>query len=144
MRKIKVLFALIAILSFLSWTFDSKFKRIIIEEYPGATIFPEKCSKQDINCDLYDHRYLKITLFDYRGKMHLQCYSQDSVLREEGDYVNSLALLKKYSSFYVSGTSKIIISVIEYYQPLRNGSWIFYDSTGRKTDSAFYMTGIKQ
>ncbi len=137
----KKLVALLFIVSFSSFQTVKK-RRIIIKEYPGATILPRKLN-EIIFEDLFDQRFIKVKVFSYKGKMHLECYSKDSILLEVGDYTNSLSLLRKQNFAIVAGGGENI-NVTEYYEPLRNGKWLFYDTLGRLYDSAYYVKGIKQ
>jgi antitoxin component YwqK of YwqJK toxin-antitoxin module len=140
MKRIIVCLCVVLLMSGFS---NGGIRRIIIKEYPGATILPTQKGNEVIYQDLYDGRFIKVNLCDYRGKMHLQCYSKDSVLLEEGNYINSLALLRKQVAAVVSQRSENRVFIVEYYEPLRNGKWLFYDSTGRLVDSSFYKSGIK-
>lgn len=90
-----------------------------------------------------DGRELKIVLFDCKGKMHLECFKNKKKI-EEGDYVNSLDLLKKYINT-VDGTNGIQnVKVYEYYQPLRSGTWFFYDLKGKLFYKKIYKSGVLQ
>jgi hypothetical protein len=131
---------------FFAFTYEPnqiKLRRIIIKEYPGGTVLPTKSRNEILFAELFDGRYIKTKIYDYRGKMYLWCYSKDSVLLEKGGYINSLALLRTQAvGWGLAGTKNQVI-VIEYYEPLRNGKWFFYDSTGQLNDSCFYSKGIK-
>ena len=138
-----VKFLFLFIVLFPSSDIKNNIRRIIIKEYPGGTILPTKKSNEVLYADLYDGRYIKAHVHDYRGKMYLQCYSSDSILLEEGNYNNSLTMLKKQVTGLASGESENRVLIIEYYEPLRNGRWLFYDSlTGKLKDSLFYKNGI--
>lgn len=124
-----------------SYAFPEKEKyRIKIADY-GYTFIPQQLNSI-IWGRLDDERLLKITVRDYKGEMHLKCFSKDSVLIEEGNYINSLELLVSYK-YVIDGTSlKQRISVVNYYQPLRNGTWDFYDSFGKILLKKKYDAGI--
>lgn len=135
---------IIFLITLQSWQNSNfKIRRIIVKEYPGGTIIPRIGKNEKIECDLFDGRFLKINLKDIRGKMHLKCYSKDSFLVEEGNYENSLAILKKYTYGIGAGSGKTTIAVTEYYEPLRNGTWIIYDTTKKLFDTIQYKNGLK-
>ena len=90
-----------------------------------------------------DGRELKIVLFDCRGRMHLECFKNNKKI-EEGDYINSLDILRKYIT-RVDGINGIQnIKVKEYYQPLRSGTWFFYDLKGKLLHKKIYKDGVLQ
>lgn len=125
----------------ISYSFPEKEKyRIKIIDY-GYTFIPQKINST-IWGRLDDKRLLKIKVKDYKGEMHLECFSKDSVLIEQGNYINSLELLVSYK-YIVDGTSlRQRIGVVKYYEPLRNGVWNFYDSSGIIVLKKKYKEGI--
>jgi len=140
-----VSYLLLVFIGVISSSFYRNDKRISIylEEYEYS-FTPQKIGCIDTLLDkLEDGRHLKIFLFECMGKMHIECYKDNRKI-EEGDYINSLDLLKKYS-YGVNGiTGKKRIKVREYYQPLRSGDWLFYDSKGRLLYKKVYVEGVLQ
>ncbi len=142
----KVSFIIILGLICLSFSFFEKEKyRIKIADY-GYTFIP-----QQVNATIWgrldDTRLLKIYVKSYRGEMHIKCFSKDSVLIEQGNYINSLELLVSYKYVIDGTTLKQRISVVKYYQPLRNGVWDFYNSSGiiflkKKYDAGILIDSI--
>lgn len=122
---------------------EKKFRRIIFEEYPGGTILPKKIKNEKISTKLYDGRYLEIFIYDYKGKSHVRCFSKDSILLEEGNYINSMGVFRKYTYGYSNNEKDVSVHIIEYYSPLRNGKWMIYNSLGNLKDSSFYIKGVK-
>ncbi len=114
--------------------------KIIVKEYEGLSFRPSGKKNEQISRSL-KKGFVKITLYDVKGRMHLEYFSKDSIIMETGNYLNSLDLLKKYS--YATSPAGTFIYVTEYYEPLRNGIWRFYDSTGMFKDSIFYERGVK-
>lgn len=121
----------------------SKKISIYLREY-NYSFTPQKEGCVDtLSKKLEDGRELKIFLFDCKGKMHIECYKNKNKI-EEGDYISSLDLLKKYITTVngISGGEKI--GVYEFYEPLRSGSWIFYDNKGKLLFKKIYKEGIVQ
>ena len=116
---------------------------IYIEEY-DYVFTPQKIGCIDtIVGNLENGKLLKIVLSDCKGTMHIQYYKGKQKL-EEGNYIASLDLLKKYITATNGITGKSHIRVSEYYQPLRSGTWIFYDTKGRVRYKKIYKEGIIQ
>ena len=67
-------------------------------------------------------KYVKIIFFDFRGKSYSEVFDGKNLI-ERGYYVNSLDTLKRYSSSNNRGKQGRI-SVLKYFEPLKNGSWI--------------------
>lgn len=134
---------LISILFFAFTINSNQVRRIVVKEYPGATLLPTGAKNAILFSELFDGRYIKARIYDYRGKMYLWCFSKDSVLQEKGAYINSLGLLRKQIVTWGAAGAKSRVVISEYYEPLRNGKWFFYDSTGKLKDSCYYSKGIK-
>lgn len=117
--------------------------RIYIEEY-DCYFTPRKVDCTDtIVKSLEDGRVLKISLYGCMGKMHIECFRNNQKI-EEGDYISSLCLLRKYVRSLNANTGITTISVREYYQPLRSGEWFIYNSEGRLIEKKMYMEGLEQ
>lgn len=145
MRNICILLTLIAtaILNYSFHNLSEKKIPIYIEEY-DFFFTPQKAACNDtVRRNLGNGKEIRIFLLDCKGKMSVECYKANKKI-EQGEYVNSLDLLKKYS-YGVSGvTGKRKISVHEYYQPLRSGEWLFFNSRGAVIDKKNYKDGILQ
>ena len=88
-------------------------------------------------------RFLKIQLYNAKGKMSLECYSSvDSSVLEKGNYIESLDLLKAYSMGIDATSSEKQIEVVKYFQPLRHGKWEFFKN-GKLEYYITYNKGIK-
>lgn len=141
--KRKIILMLVLMILLTSFQIDKKIRRIILKEYEknGGIILPTKLKNENINCELFDGSFLTIQLQDYRGQMVIKHYSKDAILLEEGGYINSLDLLRIYNTSVEMTTGKKEISVIEYYQPLREGMWHFYQK-GRIKKTLLYKRGL--
>ena len=116
---------------------------VYLKEY-DYTFTPQKEGCVDtLKEKLDDGRELKITLSDCKGQMHLECYKKGAKV-EEGDYTNSLALLKKYVNRIDGITGRLKIKTVEFYQPLRAGVWLFYDKKGCVIRKEIYVNGVKK
>ena len=92
---------------------------------------------------LDDGRIIFIKLLDCKGKSMVTCYKGKTKV-EEGAYCNSLDLLKRYTTSVNGVSLKSHIRVYEYYQPLRNGIWQFYDQSGKNvTKRVMYNKGVE-
>jgi hypothetical protein len=126
-----------------SFSHYDKAYSIFIKEY-NYIFTPQRLECNDTLTDkLDDGRKLKIFLFDCKGKMHVQCFKGNKKV-EEGEYVNSLDLLKKYSYGVNGVTGKRRVFVREYYQPLRSGDWLFFNSNGNIRLKRKYIEGLEQ
>lgn len=130
---------------FFSFTYDRKKYKIFIEEY-DCIITPQKKNCIDtITVEAgRNNMSLKIYLSDCRGKMYLQCYDSNHVKIEEGNYINSLDLLKKYTNAVSPRNMEHRIKISEYYQPLRSGKWFFYSPSGKVLYTKIYDKGVLQ
>ena len=126
--------------------FFSFFQRIKLVEY-DVTFIPAKQAEVRI-ISLDNNRFIKIYLYNAKGKMKLECYSaSDSSLLEKGNYIESIDLLKAYSMGINATSTERKIEVVTYFQPLRDGKWEFFKNgkleyyftynKGIKTDSTF-------
>ncbi len=140
----KILFFAILIQLITSSFYRSEKKiSIYLEEY-NYYFTPQKNGCVDtILKKLEDGRVLKIFLFECMGKMRIECF-RANIKIEEGDYINSLDLLKKYSYGINGVTGKKMIRVREYYQPLRSGVWFFYNNKGQLEFKKYYEKGVLQ
>jgi hypothetical protein len=116
--------------------------RIKVAEY-NYTFIPQRQQCRDtFFAKIEGNRFLKIYLFSCKGSMNLECYNKDSVIIEKGPYESSLDLLKSY--YYANDVTehRAKIKVASYYQPLRNGTWYFYNEKGNLTLQKNYKDGI--
>ena len=116
---------------------------IYIKEY-NVYFSPVKGCNTQYEIKANDSIFLKLKLYDCRGEMTVEAF-KNNILVEKGKYKNSLALLRSYGIGRQGGlrfpekvSDKIIVN--EFYQPLRDGIWLFY-----RTDSVekrVYKLGI--
>ena len=116
---------------------------VYIKEY-NVYLYPDNgCSKR-YTLKANDSTTLKVNLSSCKGSMMVEVYFKDMLI-EKGKYINSLDLLRKYDNrvSYNRKKNKHISEIIvsEYYQPLRDSVWLFYnhDSVSRKV----YNRGIE-
>ncbi len=67
--------------------------------------------------------YFRFVFFDKMGKSYCEVYKKKK-LYEKGYYENSLDTLKRYSSSVKGRGKRGKISVLKYFEPLKNGVWI--------------------
>jgi hypothetical protein len=116
--------------------------RIKVDEYK-ITIVPDSCKQTITEVDKKNNRYFKLYLKNCKGAMLLECYNlRDSTLKEKGTYMASLDLLKSYVNVYNLTKHTTQIVVAKYYQPLRDGSWNYYDSVGNIIKNEVYKQGV--
>ena len=129
-KGIKIFSILILIFTFFSFSgSNSKPYRIYMAEY-DYFFTPQNGCIDTITGTLRDNTSLRINLYSCLGKMHVQVFDSNKVKIEEGNYINSLDLLKRYSNAISPGNGTSRIKVYSYYQPLRSGEWQFYNSKG--------------
>lgn len=140
MKKISF-FALLVLVMASSFYRNERKISIYLEEY-NYFFTPQKSDCVDTIVEkLEDGRILKIFLAECKGRMHLVCYKGKNKI-EEGNYINSLDLLKKYSKGVNALSGKRKITVKEYYQPLRSGEWLFYNDNGKLIGKKQYVEGV--
>ena len=130
LKGIKYLLFLILVFTFFSFSeSDIKKYRIYIAEY-DYFFTPQNSCTDTIVGTLRNNTSLSINLYSCLGKMHVQVFDSNKIKVEEGNYINSLDLLKRYSNVVNIMSSKSRIKVYSYYQPLRSGEWLFYNGKG--------------
>jgi hypothetical protein len=83
----------------------------------------------------------KITLNDCMGNMHLKVYN-GKILLIEGGYVNATdtSSIESIGTNVVTGEEKSEIRKV--FKPRKDGSWLFYDETGKLLHEDIYKEGI--
>lgn len=89
-----------------------------------------------------DNKKIVIHLLDCMGQMDIKVYKGGKLI-EEGCYVKSLDTLKRYVYKNALGGGGKEITVGQYFQPLRNGVWIFYNQKGQVLKRVTYLNGIQ-
>lgn len=141
-KEIKIFSFLILTFTFFSFSENSnKRYRIYIAEY-DYFFTPQNGCIDTIIGTLRDNKSLRISLYSCLGKMHVQVLDSNKMKIEEGNYINSLDLLKRYSNAVNSMSSESRIKVYSYYQPLRSGEWLFYNGKGGLKMKKTYNKGI--
>lgn len=115
--------------------------RIFLSDY-NYVVIPQNNQVDTIVAKIDSRRTLNIFLKDFKGKMRIECLDSNLIKREEGNYINSLDILKRYSNSVDITTSREIIKVYSYFQPLRTGEWNFYNSKGSLSIKKRYNNGI--
>jgi hypothetical protein len=115
---------------------------IYIDEYDFVFTPQNIACKETIKDTLGSNRQLIIKVQNCEGKMYVLCQTNDKKKIEEGEYIESLTLLRKYITSVNAITAKNTIRVYEYYQPLRHGTWLIYDKNGNLSERIKYSKGI--
>ncbi len=129
------------IVSFIGLTISTLAQKVIIDEY-GIVLINVKSPCQDSLTEYTrDRRQVNVLLNDCMGRMYVKVYKNKKLL-EEGSYTNSLDTLKGYTYKKTIGSGQKEMVVEKYFQPLRDGTWFFYNQKGvaRKVN---YIKGIE-
>jgi hypothetical protein len=103
-------------------------QKIIPIQFPEYNISVETSFKigDTILWKYTSNEFFKFVLFDPKGKCYCERYINKK-LYQKGYYENSLDTLKKYvASLYIHGKSSKL-SVLKFFEPLKNGEWITYE-----------------
>lgn len=112
---------------------------IYLKEYK-IYFTPKKC-KDSTTQYLKDSSFIKINLFSCKGKMNIKEFDRNGTLLATGQYEASLDTLKEYVDvFDLLGELKEI-KVYKYFQPIKNGIWIYYEN-GEIKKKEKYRRGI--
>lgn len=116
---------------------------VYIKEY-NVYLYPDNGCCKGYTLKLNDSTTLKVNLSSCEGAMMVEVYFKDMMI-EKGKYINSLSLLRKYENrvSYSRIKNKYISEIIvsEYYQPLRDSIWLFYNHDS--VSSKIYNRGIE-
>lgn len=85
---------------------------------------------------------VKIVLYDLKGKSYVECYNNNNTLLAKGNYINSLALLSEYRIVDVLIPKSKSYIVFPFYQPLKDGEWIIFDSKKQEYLKKEYSKGV--
>ena len=103
-------------------------------------ITPRKCN-DSITHYLKDSSFLNLKLANCKGKMSIKQYDRNGNLLLAGQYVASLDTLKEYVDVFNLVGEITAIKVYKYFQPLRDGIWVFYEMNEIKKKEK-YKRGI--
>lgn len=112
---------------------------IFLSDYK-AYITPLRCNDL-ITHYLKDSSFLKLQLANCKGKMSIKQYDSNGNLVLMGQYVASLDTLKEYVDVFNLVGEITAIKVYKYFQPLRDGIWVFYEMNEIKRKEK-YKRGI--
>ncbi|GAO44443.1 hypothetical protein [Flavihumibacter petaseus] len=136
---------LVVLMPFLANGFNlsnSQNRPIYLLEF-DCTIQPISAScNEKISAELEDGTSLTVQLSDCKGRMHIT-QLKNKIIVQEGDYINSLGLLRKYYTRVDGISGKQSIRIFEYYQPLRNGTWRYYNDKGKLIKQQMFNKGIE-
>lgn len=136
MKKTVVLILLFILA--LAYTASSQID-IYLKEYK-TFITPGKCKDSLIHYN-HDSSYVAIQLFNCKGAMSIKEFDRHGTLVAAGQYQASLDTLKEYvDKFNLSG-ELMDVTVLRYFQPLRDGVWIFYEK-GLPVRQERYKRGV--
>jgi len=122
----------------LSYTASSQID-IYLKEYK-TYITPAKCKDSLIHYNK-DSSYVKIDLFNCKGKMSIKELDRHGTLVATGQYQASLDTLKQYVDRFNLSGDLMDVTVGRYFQPLRDGVWIFYEN-GLPARQERYKRGV--
>lgn len=136
MKKIIVLTLLFIVA--LTYTASSQID-IYLKEYK-TFITPAKCKDSLIHYN-NDSSYVKINLFNCKGAMSIKEFDRHGTLVAVGQYQASLDTLKEYVDRFNLSGELMEVTVLRYFQPLRDGVWIFYEN-GLPARQERYKRGV--
>lgn len=109
-----------------------------------GTYFPTHFSCPDtIKHVMSDTQYYLCYMRDCRGEMKFEAYSNDHVIIQ-GEYVNSLDTLK-HCVVVDDGhdpDQPMVVKVEQYFEPLKDGVWKYYDDQGNLVKKEIWERGI--
>ncbi len=108
----------------------------------SAYFLPDSCNCQ-MNIDLLSGGYLKLNLKDCRGEMSFKFIDTIKKNEIEGQYINSLDTLKRYSYERSAIDGNEDISILQYFEPLPNGIWKYFKK-GKIIKEEYYEKGIEK
>lgn len=92
-----------------------------------------------------DGSYRVYRIYNNYGKADFESYNKNKMLIEKGSYSESLDTLKRYS-YRINPVypyeAKILIE--RYFEPLKNGIWLYYDEKGNLVLTEIWVNGIRQ
>lgn len=112
---------------------------IFLSEYKEY-ITPRKCN-DSIRHYLKDSSFLQLKLYNCKGKMSVKQYGRNGELLATGQYIASLDTLKEYVVVYSLSDNSETVKVHKFFQPLKEGEWIFYQN-GQERRREKYKRGI--
>jgi antitoxin component YwqK of YwqJK toxin-antitoxin module len=116
-------------------------QKILIDDYKIILNNVKPFCNDSLTKYVGNDRKVVVHLSDCMGKMYVKVYKNNKIL-EEGNYVNSLDTLKGYTYKNTLGGEKEIV-VEKYFQPLRNGVWVFYKHKGNILRKVNYKNGVR-
>ena len=119
---------------------QKKFKPIYIDLIKQYYL-PTKLMDYD-SISMGKNKIFKFYLTNETGEMKFEIILNKNILIK-GSYSNSLAVFKRYGeSFNSDGSSEMTVN--DYYYPLRDGDWIFYDVKTKKSKQKKYYKGLER
>jgi hypothetical protein len=83
-----------------------------------------------------------INILNCKGKLSFSKYTRDLVLELKGNYAEALDTLKNYANVFDLEGFPIRYYVFKYFQPLRDGKWIYYNPDGSIKKQEEYFKGL--
>lgn len=88
-----------------------------------------------------DTAIISYYITDTMGAGTVEIYSLDSVLIAKGSYINSLGVLREYAIDYNIETGECKTTILDYYRPLKDGVWYYYNNKGLLIKKEYYSNG---
>jgi len=94
-----------------------------------------------IKSKLSNGEYIEVELEDCKGAMKIKVSDEEYYIRIIGRYSNSLDIFKHYVYYIEPVTLKEEIKVEEYYYPLKDGTWKYYNKKAELVKEVSYDMG---
>ncbi len=108
------------------------------------THFGEFPVTKTLTSEYYNIEYYKIELIIYnpKGEADFSAYNNNGELMLKGSYQEGLDVLRGYVTNINPLSGESLIDILEFYQPLPSGRWIFYNNYGEVLENRIYLRGL--
>jgi hypothetical protein len=93
---------------------------------------------------LSDKRYLVISFKSYRGASDFSVFGKKTKPELTGHYLDALDTFKSYITAVNPFTLESRLDIIKYFQPIKNGEWIYYNKKGKIIKKTEYTKGVEK
>ena len=141
-RTFVIGFTVIFILLFAAFKNKSKTKPLIYYPEINKNIDPPKKYPGTRAIILRRVDSAEVEIYNDMGKSYLKLFQRGGNIKYEGEYIESIGLLHRYIEYMDPNSLEKSIRIQEYYQPLKDGKWIYYNDTGKIIKEVTYAKGI--
>lgn len=108
------------------------------------THFGEFPVTKTLTSEFYNIEYYKIELniYNLKGEADFSAYNNNGELMLKGSYQEGLGVLRGYVTNINPLSGESLIDILEFYQPLPSGLWIFYNNYGEVLENRKYLRGL--